>query len=120
MVRKMLTTLALLALVLGIATFYRTAIAGKTPGLEAARLVEAGALLVDVRTPEEFSAGHLEGAVNVPLAELERRVADLGDPSRSIVLYCRSGARSGRAKRLLEQRNFTDVRDVGAMSRYGR
>lgn len=80
-------------------------------------LVEDGALLLDVRTPAEFAAGHLPGAVNTPLAQLEGALPSL-DRSRPIVLYCRSGARSRTALRLLHRHSFTSVHDMGAMSRW--
>ncbi len=85
-------------------------------GTEARRRVEAGATLVDVRTPEEFAAGHLPGAVNIPVGALEERLGELGPPATPLVVYCRSGARSGRAERLLKARGFQDVFDLGPMS----
>ncbi|MCS6915911.1 MAG: rhodanese-like domain-containing protein [Myxococcales bacterium] len=87
-------------------------------GSEARRLVSAGALLVDVRTPEEWASGHLKGAINIPLQELEQRLAELGSRDRSIVLYCHSGNRSSQARRLLERAGFSAVYDLGAMSRW--
>jgi phage shock protein E len=109
----------LAALILAGALFYWFTMAGKTTGSEARRLVAAGAKLVDVRTPAEFSAGHVDGAINLPLGELGGRFGELGSPESALVLYCQSGARSGRAKRLLESKGFQSVHDVGAMSRYG-
>jgi phage shock protein E len=81
-------------------------------------LVASGAKLVDVRTPGEFAAGHLDGAVNIPLDLLAQRFKDLGPKDGKIVLYCRSGARSGRAKAMLEQQGFEHVFNLGAMSRW--
>lgn len=85
-------------------------------GPEARRRVEAGATLVDVRTPEEFASGHLPGAVNLPVEELARRYGELGSPQTRLVVYCRSGARSGRAERLLKEQGFQDVFNLGPMS----
>lgn len=90
--------------------------AGTTPGSDARALVNDGARLVDVRTPEEFSRGHIEGAVNIPVSDIEARVGELGDKQGSIVLYCRSGARSAKAKALLESKGFARVVNMGAMS----
>ena len=56
---------------------------------EARRLVESGARLVDVRTPGEFAAGHLPGAINIPVQDLERRLHELGPKQAPIVVYCR-------------------------------
>ncbi|RKH71582.1 rhodanese-like domain-containing protein [Corallococcus aberystwythensis] len=88
----------------------------RSAGAEAHQRVEAGATLVDVRTPEEFAAGHLPGAVNIPVDELPQRLAELGSPEKPLVLYCRSGARSSRAELLLKERGFQDVFNLGPMS----
>jgi len=94
--------------------------AGTIPPSDARALVNAGARLVDVRTPQEFSEGHLEGAVNIPVRDIEARLGELGDKQGSIVLYCRSGARSAKAKTLLESHGFTRVVNLGAMSSWPR
>lgn len=91
---------------------------GDVGGSEARRLVEAGAQLVDVRTPAEFADGHLDGAVNIPVQELERRMAELGPKDRPVVVYCRSGNRSGRAANMLKTAGYPKVHDLGAMSRW--
>jgi phage shock protein E len=89
---------------------------GDLRGEEARKLVAEGARLLDVRTVGEFSAGHLPGALNIPLGELERRLDSLGAKDHPIVAYCQSGQRSGLAKRLLVTNGFTAVHDLGAMS----
>jgi len=85
---------------------------------EAHRLVDQGALLLDVRTPEEFARGHLPGARNVPVQVLESRLADVGDRALPVVVYCRSGARSAHAKAILTSHGFGAVSDLGGMNRY--
>ena len=77
--------------------------------------VEAGATLLDVRTPNEFSAGHLPGAKNIPLAELKKRVKEVGKRRGKVVVYCRSGARSASARPVLENAGF-EVLDIGPMT----
>lgn len=89
---------------------------GDVSGPEARRLVEGGALLVDVRTPQEFAAGHITGALNIPVQQLDRRMAELGPKDRPIVLYCRSGNRSSTAARMLGNAGYAAVHDLGAMS----
>lgn len=88
------------------------------PGLsaEAARaLLKQGALLVDVRTVGEFSAGHLPNAVNIPLGELEEKLPRLEpDRSRGLLLYCRSGRRSGIAERELRGLGYTNAFNLGS------
>jgi phage shock protein E len=85
-------------------------------GARSAReLVAHGAMLLDVRTAEEFRAGHLDGALNVPVQQLMQRIAELGDRSRTIVVYCRSGNRSALAAELLRTQGYQHVYDLGAM-----
>jgi phage shock protein E len=83
---------------------------------EAQRLVQRGALLVDVRTQSEFQAHHLPNAVNVPVQELSSRLKELEPKDRPIVLYCRSGHRSGIARSQLQAAGFPKVYDLGPMS----
>ena len=64
-------------------------------------------LVLDVRTPEEFAAGHVPGAVNIPHTELAARVAELDVArDRDIVVYCRTGKRSGEALGVLAKSGF--------------
>lgn len=91
---------------------------GKTSSAEARKLVEAGARLIDVRSPAEFGGGHLPGAVNIPLDQLAARAAELKKSDKPIVLYCASGMRSGQAKRILAGAGIAGLHDLGAMSRW--
>lgn len=85
------------------------------------RLVEQeGALLLDVRSPQEFAQGHLPGAHNVPHTEIDARVAEVealvgGDRGRAIVVYCRSGRRSGIAKQSLLGHGFGRITNLGGI-----
>ena len=92
---------------------------GRIHGDRAAELVKGGALLLDVRTPAEFAADHLEGAVNIPVQTLAQRVAEV-PKDRVVVVYCRSGARSGHASRILLDRGYTTLYDLGPISAYPR
>ncbi|MFN7700729.1 MAG: rhodanese-like domain-containing protein [Deltaproteobacteria bacterium] len=80
------------------------------------RRVAEGAVLLDVRTPGEFADGHVNGAKNIPVQELAHRVAEL-PRGVSVVVYCRSGARSATAAQMLRARGH-EVLDVGPMSAY--
>jgi rhodanese-related sulfurtransferase len=91
---------------------------GDVTSSDARRLVEKGARLLDVRTSEEFARGHLPGAVNIPVQELDRRMSELEPKDRPIVVYCRSGNRSGRAARMLKDAGYVSVHDLGAMTRW--
>lgn len=68
-----------------------------------------GVLILDVRTPDEFSAGHIEGAVNVPLDQLEARLEDLGAMDQPIVVYCERGGRAAKAESVLASAGFSSV-----------
>ncbi|MFK8003432.1 MAG: rhodanese-like domain-containing protein [Polyangiales bacterium] len=87
------------------------------PDLEARRLVDEGAYLLDVRSPGEYSGGHLDGSLNIPVQKLGEQVGEL-DTSRAVVVYCRSGMRSRSAASMLEAKGF-DVYDLGRMSAWG-
>jgi phage shock protein E len=72
-----------------------------------------GALIVDVRTPGEFSQGHAKGARNIPLGVLKDRLPDL-DRAKPILTCCASGARSASARSILLKAGFKEVHNVGA------
>ena len=74
------------------------------------------AVLLDVRTPDEYAAGHIPGSVNHPLERL--RDYD-GDPSMPIYAYCRSGARSGRAAALLREMGYEAMNIGGIIDYHG-
>jgi phage shock protein E len=85
-------------------------------GAEARKLVAAGARLLDVRSADEFARGHLPGAVNIPVQELDRRLTEVGPTEGEVVVYCRSGHRSSRATELLREHGFTRVHNLGPMT----
>jgi len=73
--------------------------------------------LVDVRTPGEFESGAIPGAINIPHTEIGT-APPTGDRSARIIVYCRSGSRSGSAKFTLEQLGYTNVSDFGGIYRW--
>src|SRR5690554_835296 len=75
--------------------------------------IQNGAFSVDVRTPEEFAAGSVKGAVNIPLDKIESNLDQFKDKSH-IVVFCKSGNRSGQAKRILEKNGITSVTNGGS------
>lgn len=77
-------------------------------------LIEQGAFLVDVRTPDEFSQGHLAGSTNYPLNTINTAFANV-DKEMPIVVYCRSGNRSGKAMDYLKNAGFTHVHNGGGL-----
>jgi rhodanese-related sulfurtransferase len=71
--------------------------------------VARGALLVDVREPNEWDAGHLPGAVHIPMGQIPKRVAEL-PRDRKIIFTCRSGNRSGTIKDyMIDEHGYSDV-----------
>jgi rhodanese-related sulfurtransferase len=85
---------------------------GSTDNSKLAANIREGAFLVDVRTPAEFASGSVKGAVNIPLETLANQLAKFKD-KKSIVVFCRSGGRSGQAKSILEQNGFQNVINGG-------
>lgn len=87
-----------------------------TGGRGIAQKIRAGALVVDVRSPEETAAGMYKGALNIPIDQAESRLAEFGAKDKPVVLYCRSGARAGRVKQMLESKGYTDVTNAGGFA----
>ena len=83
-----------------------------TDNSELKEVVINGAFLVDVRTPAEFSAGSVKGAVNIPLDKVSSQLSKFKG-KKNIVVFCRSGNRSEQAKGILEQNGFQNVINGG-------
>jgi phage shock protein E len=82
------------------------------PVVDLKSIIEEGAFLVDVRTPGEFAEGHLKGSVNIPLDKVQTQLVKFKN-NKNIIVFCRSGARSGQAKNILQQNGFTNVINGG-------
>ena len=103
-------------LALVILVFRSTARANEGAG-EAWKKIAEGALVIDVRTAGEFSGGHLEGALNIPYEQTGDLIQAIGtNTARSVVLYCRSGRRSGLALNTLVEKGYTNVINAGGYS----
>ena len=66
------------------------------------------AQLIDVREPNEFEAGHILGARNIPMSQLKTRLKEIR-PDKPVYLYCQSGMRSGRAAQMLYKKGYRDL-----------
>ncbi len=77
-----------------------------------------GAVLLDVRTKEEYSERKIEGSVNLPLQEIQRITAVVPDKNTPVFLHCRSGKRSGRAQKILTSMGYTNVVNIGGIINY--
>jgi len=80
--------------------------------------VKKGALILDVRTPDEFKGGHLKGATNISIDILDKSYSKL-PKSKTIVVYCRSGSRSAMAAKMLKAKGW-NVLDVATQSEWNR
>ncbi len=76
-----------------------------------------GGQLIDVRSAVEFSQGSLTGAVNMPLESFQI-LKDTIDATKPVLLYCRTGARSGMVKNYLDQLGFNQVHNIGGIRQY--
>lgn len=112
MLSKLLATIAAAVLLLGL-TSCATAQASSDDGTPAVALAE-DAILIDVRTPAEYAAGHLEGAVLLDLngGEFASALPSL-DLDAEYLVYCRSGSRSGQAVAMMEQAGIGSVTNLG-------
>lgn len=86
---------------------------GMGPKADFAQLVKSGAIILDVRTANEYKMGHIKGSVNIPLNSLEGHVRKLKEKGKPIITCCASGMRSASAKSLLVSGGITDVYNGG-------
>lgn len=75
-------------------------------------IIDEGAYLVDVRTPSEFAEGHVKGSVNIPLDTIANNLQKFSN-KKNIIVFCRSGNRSGQAKVILENNGVKNVTNGG-------
>ena len=78
----------------------------------------AGAVLLDVRTPQEYRDGHIPGSQNVPLQQLDKVEEVTENKDAVLYVYCRSGARSRQAVSLLQAMGYTNVHNIGGIAAY--
>ncbi|HVP66160.1 MAG TPA: rhodanese-like domain-containing protein [Anaeromyxobacteraceae bacterium] len=117
--RRLALALALLA---GCATAHPTpeesaaAEALRIDGPTAFALAQRGARIIDVRRPDEYAAGHIPGAVNIPYDEVAVRTSEVGSLDTEVIVYCRTGRRSAVAAETLVELGYRHVHDLGPMS----
>ena len=76
-----------------------------------------GGQLIDVRSAVEFNQGSLDGAVNMPVESFQYLKDDI-DSTKPVLLYCRTGARSGMVKNYLDQLGFDQVHNIGGLRQF--
>jgi phage shock protein E len=121
------TRIRALVLALALAACGRSDQASPTPTPSVAKdpraareLVAAGAVVLDVRTADEYADAHLPAATNIPVQELASRLAEVdrlvaGDKTRPIVVYCAAGSRAAKAKTQLEAAGYQRVVNGGGL-----
>ena len=77
-----------------------------------------GAVLLDVRTPQEYREGHIPGSQNMPLQQLDKVEEVTENKDTVLYVYCRSGARSRQAVSLLKHMGYTNVHNIGGIAAY--
>ena len=77
-----------------------------------------GAVLLDVRTPQEYGEGHIPGSKNVPLQAIGQVVSIVKDEGIPLYVYCHSGARSRQAVSALQRMGYTNVNNIGGIAAY--
>lgn len=109
--------IARLTAALGVATSLTLTVAGCAPASAPSSIeVSADTVILDVRTPDEFASGHLDGAINVDVqaADFDARVDTL-DRDADILVYCRSGNRAGSAIDRMAAMGFTALENGGGV-----
>ena len=77
-----------------------------------------GAVLLDVRTPDEYRQGHIPGSKNVPLQSIDKVADMIEGKATPIFVHCLSGARSHQATAILQQMGYNNVKNIGGISAY--
>ena len=77
--------------------------------------VPQDALIVDVRTEAEYQSGHYPGAKNIPLSRITDRILEFGPTDKTVVVYCRSGRRSGIAEKILKDAGYLNTINGGGL-----
>jgi len=86
---------------------------GIGPKINMGELISQGAVIIDVRTPGEFSSGHAKGSINVPLDQLSVITKKIKIKDKAIITCCASGMRSASAKMYLKKQGYTNVYNAG-------
>lgn len=80
--------------------------------------LKEGAVVIDVRSPAEFNTGHLKGAINMPLPQIESLIVNrVKNREKVVLLHCQSGMRSGIAKKKLDALGYTQAYNLGSYAR---
>jgi phage shock protein E len=94
---------------------------GQISSKEAGEYLRNGAMLIDVRSVNEFDSGHILQAYNMPLDRIDVLVpSEVRDKNKVLLLHCSTGVRSGMAKKKLEDMGYKNVFNLGSYERAGK
>ena len=79
---------------------------------------DKNAVLLDVRTQDEYNAKHINGSINIPIQSLDKISIEVENYSTPLYVYCHSGTRSARAAKKLRQMGYSNVTDIGGIADY--
>lgn len=83
-------------------------------------MINEGAILLDVRSEEEYNDSHIDGSLLLPVNDISEEKASeiIGDKDTTVIVYCRSGNRSSQALEYLNDLGYENVYDLGAMANW--
>jgi rhodanese-related sulfurtransferase len=112
-VRKLIASFAALILLAGCSSTGSATTVNLNVSEFSQKITEPGVIIVDVRTPEEFASGHIQGALNINFnsGDFANEITRL-NPSETYAVYCRSGSRSGQAASIMHKAGFHDVSNL--------
>lgn len=91
----------------------------KINGVKARSYIEKGAILVDVRTKEEYDSNHIDKAINIPLDDIDDEIkSKIPEKDKEIIVYCQSGNRSNMARNKLKKLGYINVYDLGSINNW--
>ena len=79
---------------------------------------DSGAVLLDVRTPQEYWNGHIPDSKNIPLQTIDKVASVAENKDTVLYVYCQSGARSRQAAGMLQHMGYTNVKNIGGIAAY--
>ena len=86
---------------------------GLGPKVNYSELIKQGAIILDVRSKNEYQGGHIQGSINISVDTLQNNLGKLNDKNKAIITCCASGMRSESAKSILKSNGYTNVHNGG-------
>jgi rhodanese-related sulfurtransferase len=112
-VKKLIASFAALILLAGCSSTGSATTVNLSVSEFSQKITEPDVIILDVRTPEEFASGHIEGALNIDFngGDFANEITRL-NPSENYAIYCRSGSRSGQAASIMHKAGFHEVSNL--------